>query len=492
MALPLTNDSFLQWDPAQVSSYVNAVVSDDQRSVGSLFLDNNIDGSLLPFLTTEHLKELGIISLHTRLLIKKAINELITNHYQKNPPRTLNDPEYRLNSININNNYISHESLALSSVLVKDMFTKMSVMARQQTLSSQSEVSSPISPSHQMDLKRLNDNFIKLKTDLIPVIRHLKDSKPLPTPTNESPTHPFGGSDHDDGTLNYFSGTTNNKDNLNNGTIPSNNTALSTTNGNSSNISTLRNGVARSNSNGTTSARIPSGAPSPTYSNRFSTASIISTGTAKVVQQTVPKLTSQAQNDFVLQRNPNPMANRSVSDSNMDTQQRPRLVETKSSGAAPTIASMINSSNGNSNGTNPSSTLSGATLLKPTLKSYGSGSSQGSHGKSNLSQSASNEPLKQLRASTDDSCLKILQQAMKRHHIPRDDWSKYVLVICYGDKERILKLGERPVVIFKELQEMGKHPAIMLRQLATTMAEEPSGVEYEDSRIGSDIPGGTL
>ena len=96
-----------------------------------------------------------------------------------------------------------------------------------------------------------------------------------------------------------------------------------------------------------------------------------------------------------------------------------------------------------------------------------------------------------LRASTDDSCLKILQQAMKRHHIPRDDWSKYVLVICYGDKERILKLGEKPVVVFKELQELGKHPAIMLRQLAPTV-EDDNNIEYVDSRIGDDIPGGTL
>lgn len=79
---------------------------------------------------------------------------------------------------------------------------------------------------------------------------------------------------------------------------------------------------------------------------------------------------------------------------------------------------------------------------------------------------------------------------MKRHHIPRDDWLKYVLVICYGDKERILKLQEKPVVVFKELQELGKHPAIMLRQLATS--EDDDDQLYEDSRIGDDIPGGTL
>ena len=39
-----------------------------------------------------------------------------------------------------------------------------------------------IPPTHD-EMKKLNDNFIKLKTDLIPIIRLLKDSKPLPTPT---------------------------------------------------------------------------------------------------------------------------------------------------------------------------------------------------------------------------------------------------------------------------------------------------------------------
>jgi hypothetical protein len=75
------------------------------------------------------------------------------------------------------------------------------------------------------------------------------------------------------------------------------------------------------------------------------------------------------------------------------------------------------------------------------------------------------EPLKQLRASSDDPCSKILQAAMKRHKL-NDNWRNYALVICYGDQERILELNEKPVLIFKELKEKGEHPAIMLRQKA--------------------------
>lgn len=93
------------------------------------------------------------------------------------------------------------------------------------------------------------------------------------------------------------------------------------------------------------------------------------------------------------------------------------------------------------------------------------------------------EPLKQLRASTDDPCSKILQAAMKRHKL-NDDWRNYALVICYGDQERILDLDEKPVQIFKELRENGKHPAIMLRQKAD--------FSVEPGKKLSETPGGKL
>ncbi|SCW03027.1 LAFE_0G01332g1_1 [Lachancea fermentati] len=77
---------------------------------------------------------------------------------------------------------------------------------------------------------------------------------------------------------------------------------------------------------------------------------------------------------------------------------------------------------------------------------------------------AGSEPLKHLRASKEDSCERILKNAMKRHNLNEQDWKQYVLVICYGDQERILELDEKPVMIFKTLKQQGLHPAIMLRQ----------------------------
>lgn len=215
-------------------------------------------------------------------------------------------------------------------------------------------------------------------------------------------------------------------------------------------------------------------------------------GTGKIVSQSVPKYPeNKANNDFTLQKVGLPRNNSNKSLESHDRQQnasgiRPRLVQNPSSNSMHTVTSP--------GGIPPQSASAVATAA---INGHGSGyipqvstppNQLGHH------HNPGTEPLKQLRASTDDSCLKILQQAMKRHHIPREDWSRYVLVICYGDKERILKLAEKPVVIFKELLELGKHPAIMLRQLADSSTDDsgPESAMYNDARIGTEIPGGTL
>ncbi|KAI5952639.1 STE50 [Candida jiufengensis] len=415
MTTPKSNDSFLKWDPAQVSTYITSLIKD--RSVGSTFLDNNIDGSLLPFITTEHLKEIGIQPLRIRLQIKKGINELIASHYKKYQPHEFNDQEYTLSQININNNHISLESLNLSTVLIQDSIKKFSKDLKNQTYG----IDSPLSPN-QSEMKKLNDNFVKLKTDLIPLIRLMKDTKPLPTPTLD----PGPASSIDSP--------------LNNSPLYEEEPAIS------------RSGsLQRNNSNN----RISTNVSSPS-SNRFSSGSLLSMGTGKIISQSVSKYSDgKNSSDFKLQKV-------DLSKNANSEPVRPKLNEYPSSGT---------------------------TTTRSNHSPYGQALQQPAP----IAANSSNEPLKQLRASTDDSCLKILQQAMKRHHIPRDDWSKYVLVICYGDKERILKLAEKPVVVFKELQELGKHPAIMLRQLADTSAAiENSDGLFEDSRIGSDIPGGML
>lgn len=102
---------------------------------------------------------------------------------------------------------------------------------------------------------------------------------------------------------------------------------------------------------------------------------------------------------------------------------------------------------------------------------------------SQTTQPVSTEPLKQLRASKEDSCERILKNAMKRHNLSDQDWRQYVLVICYGDQERILDLEEKPVVIFKNLKQQGLHPAIMLRRRGDFAEVETEGGATPGGRL---------
>lgn len=424
-------DSFLLWDPAQVSSYL---VSEAGADISSAFIENNIDGSLLPFLTTEHLRELGISCLGTRLRVKRLINDLISSQFARTVPTTMNDAEYKLTAVNINSNFVSMEALTLCLVLLHDLHN----------------ATAPL-PDDSLDIKRLNENFKKLKTDLNPVIRLMKETKPLPTPTLDPgipaalPTYSLNSIYSTNSWL-----TSENNDPLN---LASTTATLApqpvSTPGAAPSAAAQQ--IPKSQSNSSLQRQSVS---SPTHSHRYSSGSVLSMGVGKVAD-----VKNTALSRFL---------------------NKPRLVDSRPS-PTPT------ENEGHEYPGLKPPLHSGSTV--PTLKSKPSSNLvQTSAG--SVFQQQGTQPLKQLKASSDDTCLKVLQQAMKRHHIPREKWSKYVLVICYGDKERILKLTERPVVVFKELQEHGKNPAIMLRELALSPAESED--KYEDSRIGDDIPGGTL
>lgn len=395
-------ESFLTWDAAQVGAFVAAHSDAD---VAASFIDNAIDGALLPFLTTAHLRELGVPTLGARLRVKRALNDLMAAHFASAPP----PEDFRLAGININLNYVSMEALALCLVLLRDM-----------------------PRAQNSEVARLADSFSRLKADLHPLARLAKDAKPLPTPTLDpgvlSPT-----------ALVALVG-------LGEDTLP----ARANTNTITSSSLGLNPNLALSAATGNVLLLLPS----PT--NRFSSASVLSMGVGKVADMRGGAARYSA---------------------------RPRLLDADLPPAQPALAGAPvplahTPHSAHSTHTAPHSS-------HPSHSSH-SHSSHSSHAPTHAAALAG-QPLKQLKASSDDTCLKVLQHAMRRHHIPREKWSKYVLVICYGDKERILKLTERPVGVFKELTEHGKNPAIMLRELALTPTQE-----YEDSRIGDDIPGGTL
>lgn len=448
-------ENILEWDPAQVAHHFLSELGEDLRST---FIDHNIDGSLLPFLTTGHLREVGIDLLASRLKLKKKINELLASQYTANGSKSLQDNSLHLNAIDINSNYVSMEALSLCLSLLRDL----------------SQTSRRIS-GDSMDMKKLNENFKKLRTDLNPVIRLVKDSKPLPTPTLDPgltaslPTqsvnsilssHSWLASESESGqtpttaTTLVIPGSSPSKmgfspqnAGLSPANIPSPNGSISA--GSIQSQANLAPKVNSSSSSGKQKL-----VTSPTQSHRFSLGSVLSVGVGKITDM---KMASSS-------RFPS----------------KPRLIDAKTPSAS------LEDLHDTSSYKPIQDPLS---AKRPVVSRNKLSSSLVTSSTPPAQSGQSNQPLKQLKASSDDTCLKVLQHAMKRHHIPREKWSKYVLVVCYGDKERILKLTEKPVLIFKELQEHGQNPTIMLRERASTLDNDPG---YEDSRIGDDIPGGTL
>lgn len=413
------SETFLTWDLAQVSHFLRQHLDAD---LSHAFIENDIDGALLPFLTTEHLRELGIGNLGLRLRAKKAINELLLSSLSSG---TFDDGDIRLSSININSNYVTVEALTLCQRLLKDLNVQTT-------------------PRESPEVLKLSELLSKLKADLNPVIRLAKEAKPLPVPTldpgvlSSLPTQSIGSTvswaesvnpaPSASGTLTAPPTTTASTSTTTPSSLSSMGPASAVNLPLSGSAATLTFPKLASNS---TLQRNRSNS-SPRESHRFSSGSVLSMGVGKVAD-----VKNLARSRFPSQ---------------------PRLVD----------ASRL-----------PSDDY----LDKPKLRNGAPSSAWAS-----ALTAASTQPLKQLKASSDDTCLKVLQLAMKSHHIPRENWSKYVLVVCYGDRERILKLTERPVVVFKELQEHGRNPTIMLRELAQTA----SLLEYEDARLGDDIPGGTL
>ncbi|KAJ4990805.1 SAM domain-containing protein [Stagonosporopsis vannaccii] len=115
------------------------------------------------------------------------------------------------------------------------------------------------------------------------------------------------------------------------------------------------------------------------------------------------------------------------------------------------------------------------------------------------------EIFKSFRVSIDDPCHKVLPVALKKYNITAD-WRQYALYIVHGDQERCLGLNERPLILFKQLDKEGRKPMFMLRKHAApeqghvstvggndVRAVPPnSGFGWDSQNRGTPLPGGVL
>ncbi|OJJ97483.1 hypothetical protein ASPACDRAFT_123379 [Aspergillus aculeatus ATCC 16872] len=110
------------------------------------------------------------------------------------------------------------------------------------------------------------------------------------------------------------------------------------------------------------------------------------------------------------------------------------------------------------------------------------------------------EIFKSFRVSLDDPCHKVLPAALKKYNI-NADWKQYALYIVYGDQERCLGLEERPLILFKQLQNEGRKPMFMLRKQVhpqennmypTGSGSAPNSAGFEGRQAQINLPGGVL
>lgn len=78
------------------------------------------------------------------------------------------------------------------------------------------------------------------------------------------------------------------------------------------------------------------------------------------------------------------------------------------------------------------------------------------------------EIFKSFRVSMEDPCHRVLPAALKKYNI-NADWRQYALYIVHGDQERCLGLEEKPLILFKQLDREGRKPMFMLRRHAAPM-----------------------
>jgi hypothetical protein len=110
------------------------------------------------------------------------------------------------------------------------------------------------------------------------------------------------------------------------------------------------------------------------------------------------------------------------------------------------------------------------------------------------------EIFKSFRVSWEDPCYKVLPAALKKYNI-NSDWKNYALYIVYGDQERCLELQEKPLLLFKQLEKEGRKPMFMLRKIhmdnpSSTPgpgAAAPNSAGFDGGRQGQiNLPGGVL
>ncbi|GME82345.1 unnamed protein product [Ambrosiozyma monospora] len=411
----ITSNDLLSWKNDQILLWLkNNNFGDD---IIDAFRTHNITGLTLPYLNTEELKDMGIMNLKKRLTLMSHINDLLIDK-------------------GLSQLKLGSSSHPVMNKLQAFMISTNLVSSLSEAIEGSASVPGSATSVGSATSRNLINQFNRLKEDLLPVLKEIKDKKPLPTP------------DH----------------------TTSASASISASGGSPNKLHSSRHNITAKKAN---------------YRRSISSPPIIS---PIVYDQNDQPMSGQLPNSSTVSVHTSTTGNQPRSPN------RPQLLQAGSSTSINRHhhhlrPSMLSSQSSNS------VVSSANTLSPPVLGNGGSVMASPNYSTTTVntsSMSHKNEPLKQLRAKTDDPCYKILQSAMKRHNLDQNEWKNYVLVICYGgDQERIIGYDEKPVVVFKELNEMGLNPSMMLRQVDDDDYDDDSD-GFGGSKNGGSTPGGRL
>ncbi|KAI9930487.1 hypothetical protein ASPWEDRAFT_27010 [Aspergillus wentii DTO 134E9] len=432
----------VEWTAEECASFL---VGLGLRQYCGAFLDNEIVGEALIALKHDELKEMGITSVGHRLTILKSVYE--TKVKQDIPLDA--DHYIPLSADQSMNENATQEDIArlIQSVRLRD--EKIT--------------------SVEYELRRVMDDYRRLREELLPVFKMAKDrSQPLPPPSSVGTSE----SHYDGPTLNSPSGF---------------------------------NLYDRASS-----------AMSRTFSKKAHTGGL----TPKTTSPThiPPSIYEERPYNDNGSLNPSTAISQHLSAMNGGSQLSPGIPSPTSPGShylqQPTLASRSYTQPGSNNSIraahdHPEETPTAPSSRSDRLNPTPTQSSRDIPSRSESRAGSGGDPpsveiFKSFRVSMDDPCYKVLPAALKKYNI-NADWKQYALYIVYGDQERCLGLEEKPLILFKQLEKEGRKPMFMLRKQLQPVENNPfpssggtgsapnsAGFESAARQAQINLPGGVL
>lgn len=444
-----------EWTPEECAQYIGSL---GLNQYGGTFIEHGIDGAALTALQHEELKEMGIASAGHRLKILKGVYDV---KVAQDIP--IESDDYIPQTAERN----SHEQATKDDIL---KLTKAIIKLRDDRIA-----------QLEQQLTKLADDSRKLRTELWPVFKMVKEREPLPRlyengvgspeytqDTIVSPPLPSADTEKQKSSLTR---TFSKKLGLSGGT-PKNHSpthfpsTIPEDKATDRSIGLQPSAAASAASNQLTASMSGGAAHSPNPNSPTTPGIGLQPLSSRSYGRDPPAAFPRYDATEDGYRNPIPTPPLTGAALN-------NYIESQLPSRSATTVNPKTSTSTPSHGQPPSREMSASVppgSSRPTTSSNAQSASKGEVDPDDPSV----QIFKSFRVALDDPCWKVLPAALRKYNI-NADWRQYALYIVYGDQERCVGLEEKPLALFKDLDREGKKPMFMLRKLANGIVGDVSG-----------------